>query len=77
MRPQLLMRAHELTHHHHDAQDLLGDVYLKLVENPPKPRSSTQLKHWLRTVMRNARVDAHRRRGDHEPDVSLEMLRGW
>ena len=75
MRRELFLRAYELTHHFHDAQDLLGDVYVKLIEKPPQPRSPSQLKHWLRTVMRNKHIDAQRRRAQELlPDVSLELL---
>lgn len=77
LRPELLMRARELTRHAHDAEDLVSDCYLKFVEKPPEPRSTIALRHWLRLVMRNRFIDAQRRRGDREPDVSLELLRGW
>ena len=64
MRPQLFMRAFELTKHRADAEDLLHDTYLRFIERPPEPRSATQLKHWLRTVMLRRHVDAHRRQVD-------------
>lgn len=59
-----------------DAEDLVGDCYLKLVEKPPQPRSPTQLKHWLRTVMLNRYIDSQRRRGDQEPDAGFDVALG-
>jgi DNA-directed RNA polymerase specialized sigma24 family protein len=77
MRAQLLLRARELTHHYHDAEDLVQDVYVVLVVKPPEPKSEKQTLHWLRLVMRNRFIDAQRRGGDHETDVPLELLQGW
>jgi DNA-directed RNA polymerase specialized sigma24 family protein len=56
---------------------LLQDVYVVLIAKPPDPRGVTQLKHWLRTVLLRKHIDAQRRRRDQEPDVALELLRGW
>jgi DNA-directed RNA polymerase specialized sigma24 family protein len=73
------MRARELCRQHAevDAEDLLQDVYVVFVAKPPDPRGSTQLKHWLRTVMLRRHIDAQRRRRDQTHDISLERLRGW
>ena len=53
--PKLRALAFELTGNAADADDLVGETYLRLCERPPKWRGSEQLKRWLRTVMKNTR----------------------
>jgi DNA-directed RNA polymerase specialized sigma24 family protein len=61
LRPQLLARARELTGGRDaDAEDLVAVAYLAMVERPPRPSSPAQLKHWLRTVIRNQHARSYR-----------------
>ncbi len=62
LRPKLLKRASELVgpRSYADAEDLVGVVYLAMVERPPTPSNSSQLNHWLRTVLRNQAALAYR-----------------
>ena len=82
LRPQLLMRAYELTRHPEDAADLVQETYVVFVLKPPSPRSPAQLKHWLRTVMLNRRRQQRRLlargAGDllHFAPISVEVLVG-
>jgi DNA-directed RNA polymerase specialized sigma24 family protein len=54
-RPKLLQGARELTGQRADldAEDLVGVALLAMVERPPHPKMPAELKHWLRTVLRN------------------------
>jgi len=74
LRPQLLKRALELCGRRDaDAEDLVQDAYLAMIAKPPSPRTPSQLKHWLRSVMRNQQARAYRARRGVET-VSLDVL---
>jgi DNA-directed RNA polymerase specialized sigma24 family protein len=64
----LLLRARELcgSRADVDAEDLLGDTYLKLVAKPPSPKTALQLKHWMRTVMLRIWLNVREREGELE-----------
>lgn len=44
------------------AEDLVQDTYVRLLERRPTYRSDRQLEHWMRKVMRNLNNDRLRAR---------------
>jgi DNA-directed RNA polymerase specialized sigma24 family protein len=62
LRPALLSHARELTGRRADldAEDLVSVALLAMVERPPHPRTPIELKHWLRTVLRNQAARTYR-----------------
>jgi DNA-directed RNA polymerase specialized sigma24 family protein len=62
LRPQLLLRARELTGQRADldAEDLVASALLTMVAKPPAAATASKLHHWLRTVMRNQNARAFR-----------------
>jgi DNA-binding HxlR family transcriptional regulator len=81
LRPQLLQRALQLYRHAADAEDAVSEVYVKLLRNPPTPRTPKMLLNWLRTVLQRQQIDRFRK--DTRPGtlvegvVSLDALTGW
>ena len=57
-----------------DAEDVLQDVYIKLMESDFEPEIRTNPKAYLRRVVHNASVDLHRSRKPRKKDKSLDDL---
>ena len=61
MYPSLLARAREITRSPEQAEDLVQGAYLACLVKPPKFRSNTKLRNWMRIVMANLNADQRRR----------------
>lgn len=50
-----------LTHNKEDADDLVQETFLKVLENRDKFNVSTNMKAWVYTIMKNAFINSYRR----------------
>lgn len=59
----------------HDAEDIVSDVFLRVVRHLPQLRNNHQISFaaWLFTIARNAVTDHHRRKPQTETYMSLEL----
>lgn len=59
----------------HDAEDIVSDVFLRVVRHLPQLRNSHQISFaaWLFTIARNAVTDHHRRKPQTETHLLLEL----
>lgn len=59
----------------HDAEDIVSDVFLRVVRHLPQLRNNHQISFaaWLFTIARNAVTDHHRRKPQTETHLSLEL----
>lgn len=53
--------ARMLTHNEEDANDLVQETFLKVLENRDKFDVSTNMKAWTYTIMKNTFINAYRR----------------
>jgi RNA polymerase sigma-70 factor (ECF subfamily) len=61
-----------------DAEDLVGDTMLYLVQKPPRARSLPQLRAWLLLVLRHRFLDQVRERRAAGPILPLlESIGYW
>ena len=51
-----------LAHNQYDAEDLLQDTYLKVMQNAERYSENTNLKAWVFTIMRNTFINGYRRK---------------
>ena len=51
-----------LTRNQYDAEDLLQDTYLKVMQNAEHYSDDTNLKAWVFTIMRNTFINGYRRK---------------
>ncbi len=54
--------AYSLTLNHDDANDLLQDTYLKVLQNCDYYKDDTNLKAWVYTIMKNTFINNYRRK---------------
>lgn len=54
--------AYSLTLNQDDANDLLQDTYLKVLQNSEHYRDDTNLKAWIYTIMKNTFINNYRRK---------------
>lgn len=54
--------ALSLTHNEEDAEDLVQDTYLKVMQNTDRFSEETNLKAWVYTIMRNTFINGYRRK---------------
>ena len=54
--------AFSLTHNQEDAEDLVQDTYLKVLQNTDRFVEATNLKAWVYTIMRNTFINGYRRK---------------
>lgn len=59
---RLRQYAFSLTHNQEDAEDLLQDTYLKVMQNPASFSEPANLKAWVFTIMRNTFINIYRRK---------------
>ena len=59
---RLRQYAFSLTHNREDAEDLVQDTYLKVLQNTDRFAEATNLKAWVCTIMRNTFINGYRRR---------------
>ena len=59
---RLRQYAYSLTHNQEDAEDLVQDTYLKVLQNTDRFAEATNLKAWVCTIMRNTFINGYRRR---------------
>lgn len=60
--PILYRRAYNLTQSQHDAEELLQDLLVKLLEQPEKWQHAEDLKTWVLRMLYNQFVDAWRKK---------------
>jgi RNA polymerase sigma-70 factor (ECF subfamily) len=70
-RATLLRTAQILTGRDADAEDLAQETLLKALRSLDKLREGSDVRAWLLTILRHARVDQLRAAGRHLPTVSL------
>jgi RNA polymerase sigma-70 factor (ECF subfamily) len=75
-RPRLFSFLLRLSRHRTLAEDLLDEVWLRLVANAATLRPDTRLGAWLFTVARNL-YWSHRRKAVHEVEVGRDLLDLW
>ena len=61
LQSNLLSFALQLTRNHDDAEDLLQDTTLKVLDNERKFAENTNFKGWVFTIMRNIFINNYRR----------------
>lgn len=73
---RLRQYAFSLTRNQEDAEDLVQDTYLKVMQNPESFAVPTNLKAWVFTIMRNTFINRYRRkqRGKVVTDDSEESM---
>ena len=59
---RLRQYAFSLTHNQEDAEDLVQDTYLKVLQNTDRFGEATNLKAWVYTIMRNTFINGYRRK---------------
>ena len=59
---RLRQYAFSLTHNQEDAEDLVQDTYLKVLQNSDRFAEATNLKAWVCTIMRNTFINGYRRK---------------
>lgn len=59
---RLRQYAFSLTHNQEDAEDLVQDTYLKVLQNTDRFAEATNLKAWVCTIMRNTFINGYRRK---------------
>ena len=59
---RLRQYAFSLTHNQEDAEDLVQDTYLKVLQNTDRFAETTNLKAWVCTIMRNTFINGYRRK---------------
>ena len=59
---RLRQYALSLTRNQEDAEDLVQDTYLKVMQNPESFAVPTNLKAWVFTIMRNTFINGYRRK---------------
>ena len=59
---RLRQYAFYLTRNQEDAEDLVQDTYLKVIQNPDSFSVPTNLKAWVFTIMRNTFINGYRRK---------------
>ena len=59
---RLRQYAFSLTHNQEDADDLVQDTYLKVLQNTDRFAEATNLKAWVYTIMRNTFINGYRRK---------------
>lgn len=66
--------ARTLAHNEEDAEDLLQETFLKVLENRDKFDMNTNMRAWIYTIMRNTFINSYRRtkRNNELIDVSKD-----
>jgi DNA-directed RNA polymerase specialized sigma24 family protein len=73
LRPSLLQRARRFADGPAEAEDLVQDTLLRLVEKEPEWRGLPHLRHWLFTVMGNLVKDRGRKAAKTAPVLAYDL----
>lgn len=68
---QLFHYAYVQTGNHHDAEELLQDIFYKMASNLDKFQYKSSFKTWLFSIGRNVVIDFHRKQKRHRQSVPI------
>ena len=73
-RPRVYAIAHRFTHHHHDAEDIVQEVFFRAFRAAPRFRGDCALSTWLYAITLNVARNRHKywRRRGRELTISLD-----